>query len=171
MAITNEMHLDFSFTGLCVSCTKLGYCRLNISKYIHESEWQEMLTPNNYAEAAKLIPIKADGTLYGPYSRKHLQLAFDAFHQDDFETAYLHFATVAQETAHGGIAHMGMGLCTFQLQRATVAHEKAHDENIVASIPPQPLEYYAEAANRVNVTTKGRKLKRFAERKNSVVMS
>lgn len=157
---------------LCEKCKSVGFCLKYLNIYeVREWEWPEILNQANYATFANLIPIRPEGWGYGTYCKRHLQLAFDAFHQEDFETAYLHFGTVAQAAQHSGFACMGMALCTFQLQRANAAQEKAQDDNTGASIQPQQSEYNAEAGNREKAPTKGRKLKRFAERKNSVVMS
>lgn len=84
---------------LCDDCKMLGYCKESISARMHESN--EMATsvqvnrPFDVKYYTAKIPFRVSSNeAFSQYAKSHLQTAYDAFHQDDFETALLHFKSV-----------------------------------------------------------------------------
>ncbi len=126
-------------TSLCESCRKLGYCRegrinLLMEKPI-EPRWEKALTrPVNFNlkyYCAK-IPLRVpEGTTLNEFGRKHLQIAYDAFHQDDFETALLNYKCIDHGGAYNNQPDYFLALTFFLLgnYENAVAHMQACIDN------------------------------------------
>lgn len=96
---TKNQHFRSPDIELCDECKKLGYCKESTSTHMQES--YEMATsvqvnrPFDLKYYTAKIPLRVNGNeIFSQYTREHLQTAYDAFHQDDFETALLHFKSV-----------------------------------------------------------------------------
>ncbi len=74
--------------GLCVVCEALGYCRLSNNQFSNKR-----FTLKDYLN---LVPANFYGGKMGEYSKFHLQVACDAFHQGDYETAIINFRAVLE---------------------------------------------------------------------------
>ena len=98
--------------GLCDYCKKQGYCRLSIDLPIVPSKNFTIYTINDYLD---LIPIQIKGSELGNYSKLHLQIACDAFHQQDYETAILHFRAVL-EVRNFYEANIGLAVAYFMIK-------------------------------------------------------
>ena len=85
---------------LCDECKDLGYCKekMAISKALKVSssipdELTKIVMPQENKEVAtlkellSLVPLQVLDSRFGDYSKKHLQTAYDEFHQEDYETA------------------------------------------------------------------------------------
>ena len=92
---------------LCNDCKKLGYCRLAAEEHRKKAE-AERLTKAMYrmedAEIRNMVPLNRKD-ITSPYKREHLETADLAFHQEDYETAILHYLAVlegcpSQSTTH-----------------------------------------------------------------------
>ena len=92
---------------LCNDCKKLGYCRLAAEEHRMKGE-AERLTKAMFrmedADIRNLVPLNRKG-ITSAYIREHLETADLAFHQEDYETAILHYQAVlegcpSQNTTH-----------------------------------------------------------------------
>ncbi len=84
---------------LCDDCVGLGYCKEYASDHLPEpskiATRIEVTRPFNLNYYTAKIPLRVDSKLgLSRYAKEHLQTAYGAFHQDDFETALLHFKSV-----------------------------------------------------------------------------
>lgn len=84
---------------LCDECKVLGYCKASISdNFLVKPEITRSTNINrsfDISEYTGRIPFRVDAKLgLSEFAKIHLQTAYDAFHQDDFETALLHFKSV-----------------------------------------------------------------------------
>ncbi len=76
---------------LCSECKPLGYCILKSN----DSDIQLFgrFTVKDYLN---LVPVHFYSGKMGKYSKFHLQVACDAFHQEDYETAIINFRAVLE---------------------------------------------------------------------------
>ena len=86
-------------------CRELGYC-----KKAHDEEKLENEKSYRMQESiiSNMVPLRATKETFvymGDFTRKHLQIAFDVFHQQDYETAILNCKAVIQETVGCGVAY------------------------------------------------------------------
>ena len=89
-------------------CERLGYCVMGRQREINEQRERDKKYKMSENFIGNLVPLKVEkNTQYhlGDYSRQHLQIAFDAFHQADFESASLHSKAVVQANADCSIAY------------------------------------------------------------------
>ncbi len=94
---------------LCDECKALGYCMLNDIKEIRNPEEFVRFTVKDYLN---LVSVQIYGGQFGQYSKFHLQVACDAFHQEDYETAILHFRA-ALEAGNFYDAIIGLAVAYF----------------------------------------------------------
>lgn len=90
-------------------CNKLGYCIIRHAKYkveLAEREKAYRMKEDFIGHLIPLIVAKDPINHIGEYSRQHLQMALDAYHQQDYETAILHCKAVIQENGFGVIAYL-----------------------------------------------------------------
>lgn len=118
--------LDTSIV-LCDYCLTFGWCMKYNSDYSDNQE--EILKfgiedySNNQEESLKfgikdylnLVPTIVECGQYGKYSKFHLQVACDAFHQEDYETAILNFRA-ALEVNTFYVAVIGVALAYFMVK-------------------------------------------------------
>ena len=120
--------ITISDEPLCDECKELGYCketlamekRAKASSYIPEELPKvEMLKENKNVSSLKellnLVPLHAHKGRFGDYTKKHLQTAYDAFHQEDYETALLNFLTVLETNSNVSDAFLGTAICYYML--------------------------------------------------------
>ena len=117
--------------GLCDECEALGYCRLDNNK----------LSTIRYTikDYLNLVPVSIYGGKLGKYSKFHLQVACDAFHQEDYETAILNFRAVL-EVGNFYEAVIGLAVACFMVkdyENAAIFAERystSYTENIIESL-------------------------------------
>ena len=106
-------------TQLCDECKAVGFCR-----NFHPEEFRAKLKDLEKAfrmpeeEIKNMVPLKENNVtweLFGKGRTKHLQIAHDAFHQDDFETAVLNYESILQEYSYDETAHIYLGVCYYLL--------------------------------------------------------
>ena len=103
-----KLHGGLPEISLCDECKSLGYCKAFASdayKELHEVATSTLRNPAfDLTHYTAKIPFRVDVKLgLSEYAKVHLQTAYDAFHQDDYETALLHFKSVAV----GGSNYLG----------------------------------------------------------------
>ena len=99
---------------LCNKCKPLGFCLA--AKDENNSVLQSKLLNYNLADVKNLIPIRAINSQdfhYNDYAKDNLQKAFDAFHQDDYETAILLFRMIVDDNAQMKDVHLYLGISYF----------------------------------------------------------
>lgn len=104
---------------MCIECQKLGYCKerrqnmlsVNVNTWAKRPE-----APMNDSTIANLVPLNAKDEK-GRYSREHLTVAYDAFHQKDYETAELHFRAVLEVNARSTNANIGLAATCYFLKK------------------------------------------------------
>ena len=82
---------------LCDKCKALGYCRA-----LTEEDFSESKRLYSIKDFESMIPIRAvssNALHYNNYAVDTLQKAFDAFHQNDYETAILLFRMIINDNA------------------------------------------------------------------------
>ena len=83
---------------LCDKCKALGYCRVSTE----EDDFPESKRLYSIKDFESMIPIRAvssNALHYNNYAEDTLQKAFDAFHQNDYETAILLFRMIINDNA------------------------------------------------------------------------
>ena len=83
---------------LCDKCKALGYCRASTE----EEDYSESKRLYSIKDFESMIPIRAvssNALHYNNYAMDTLQKAFDAFHQNDYETAILLFRMIINDNA------------------------------------------------------------------------
>lgn len=76
---------------LCSACKPLGYCI--IKSNASDVQLFGRFTVKDYLN---LVPVNFYSGKMGKYSKFHLQVACDAFHQEDYETAIINFRAVLE---------------------------------------------------------------------------
>lgn len=90
-------------------CKILGYCVRARQQEIIEQKERDNKYRMDERFIGNLVPLTTRiETWYhlGKYSRQHLQTAFDAYHQQDYETAILHSKAVIDANVDCGIAYI-----------------------------------------------------------------
>ena len=96
-------------TEFCDECKEQGYCKYNKDR-------KSIFLKDN--EICNLIPIHYDDEywrLTGNYSKKHLTAAFEAFHQQDYETSTLNAQAVIDENKTLAAPYLVMAICQYFL--------------------------------------------------------
>jgi tetratricopeptide (TPR) repeat protein len=96
---------------LCDECKALGYCRVGREK--ESITYNSRVIKFDIRKYMNYLPLRIEGSRYGQYSKFHLQTALDAFHQEDYETAILHFRATIENAAHLAEAYYGLTLSYF----------------------------------------------------------
>lgn len=96
---------------LCDECKALGYCR--ISKEKESYTYNSRAIKFDIKKYKNYVPLRIEGSRYGQYSKFHLQTSCDAFHQEDYETAILHFRAALEGAEHLSEALYGLTLSYF----------------------------------------------------------
>lgn len=110
------MKTNRTFGELCDECKKQGYCQLEETEEQLYNKIKNLPKRFSFKDYTLLLPLRVTSTLLGDYIKKYLQIAFDAFHQEDFETALLNFKTVLQARGNISILHYAIALCYFKLE-------------------------------------------------------
>jgi len=113
---------------LCDNCKYLGYCRLYPTSQNNKSRdkinnepviSKEFKTKNQNGNSFNFlmnsVPLRIAQYKYNDFTRQHLNKGFDAFHQEDYETALLHLLA-----PFGGLREiegvlLAVALCYFKL--------------------------------------------------------
>jgi len=111
---------------LCNECKELGYCKLNKrlphvtrnSSYVpkplpyveFKNDSKQIVSLNDLLQ---LVPLQVTDSRFGNYTKQHLQEAFDSFHQEDYETALLHFLAVLEANSNIPLVFLGTSLCYY----------------------------------------------------------
>ena len=122
---TTDRIEDLEDPFLCQECQKLGYCRLAAEN----RKKKEQAAERNKAEFVmadqdirNLVPLNSRDAR-GKYSGEHLQVAYEAFHQEDYETAILHFMAVLESGIQRQAAELGLAVSHYFMKN----HETALD--------------------------------------------
>lgn len=100
-------------------CKILGYCVRAKAREREEMEEQEKAYRMSSEFIGKIVPlsVNSENSFHiGQYSEKHLQTAFDAFHQQDYETAVLHCKAIVQENPECGVAYVCLAVSEYYRQ-------------------------------------------------------
>ena len=99
--------------SLCDECKELGYCKYDKQK---AEERRAIFLKDD--EICNLVPIHYDDEYYrhsGSYSKKHLKAAFEAFHQQDYETSVLNAEVVIDENKTLAAPYLVIAVCQYFL--------------------------------------------------------
>lgn len=86
---------------LCNECRPYGFCRRLFPEVNFSIEVLSAvdISPFDIREYSKLVPLRVEQKWrHGDFVKSTLQSAYDAFHQDDFETALLLFRWINKES-------------------------------------------------------------------------
>lgn len=110
-----------SINRLCNDCKPFGYCKY--AEKLEQLQLRLLELPKlfSFSDFAKHIPVQSFNGNLGVYTNKHLQIACDAFHQEDYETALLNFKAALEGRANLNYAHLGLALCYFKMNNFEMA--------------------------------------------------
>lgn len=132
----------------CDECKLFGYCKEKNAK-LYDQMWEhrnsiqinQTFDLNSYTVK---IPLRVeDKNRLSVYAAKHVQIAYDAFHQDDFETALLHFKSAELSPSSGtnpdfflAVTYFLMGNYPTALSQmyALIGNRYAENEKVLAFI-------------------------------------
>ena len=100
---------------LCSECEELGYCKYDRQEAIQEEREAVFLRDD---EICNLVPIHFDDEYWrhtGNYSKKHLKAAFEAFHQQDYQTSILNAQAVIDENKTLAAPYLVIAVCQYFL--------------------------------------------------------
>ncbi len=108
---------EFGFT-LCPECAKLGYCldsarRTEARELAAYEQEVSLYNYNNGKSFADFVPTVVSPAGRGAFSYDHMRKGCSAFHEDDFETAFLHFKTITAEVSSDAEAQLCVAVCLF----------------------------------------------------------
>lgn len=106
---------------LCDECKALGFCKLEQIRKMLNDKLHGLPKLFTFNDFAKNVPLQPFSGYLGNYTNKHLQMACDAFHQEDYETALLHFKAALEGRANISYAHFGIALCYFKINNFEMA--------------------------------------------------
>ena len=98
---------------LCNKCKPAGYCLASTEQH---DLYCSKLMQFDFRDVKNLIPIRAKNSQnfhYNDYAKDNLQKAFDAFHQDDYETEILLFRMIVDDNAQMKDVHLYLGISYF----------------------------------------------------------
>ncbi len=96
-------NLEGADSFLCEECRPLGFCKIRAEE--KNREIIKKIAPGNkscfdISDYLRKIPFRiSDSKGFSNYAKEHLQKAYDAFHQEDYETALINYKCVER----GGI--------------------------------------------------------------------
>ena len=104
----------FSKTGgfnktLCPLCQPYGHCRNTLPPLPQTKQYQLQ----DYLDMVPLHVVNAGMVRCNKAGKLHLTNAYDAFHQQDYETAMLQFHTVLEESATVEEALIGLAIAYY----------------------------------------------------------
>lgn len=108
------------FDGPCDECKAFGKCKLN--NRVEYKIWNGDYSLEDFVRS--LVPYSANDTR-GAFIREHMQAAYDAFHDQDYETAGLHFMTIINERPKEPIVFLGLASIKYFLKDYAEAIEYA----------------------------------------------
>ncbi len=100
---------------LCNECKILGYCKVEQLRQNLQEKLHGIPKSFTFKDYAKYIPIQSFNGSYGAYTNKHLQLGCDAFHQEDYETAFIHFKAALEARSNIDFVYLALALCCFKM--------------------------------------------------------
>ncbi len=146
---TNEFENEPFFgtkNNFCDHCKILGYCvaSKNMRTYV-QSDFVRF-TVKDYLD---LVPVQIKGAQFGNYSKLHLQIAYDAFHQQDYETAILHFRAVVDVIGFNKEVTTSLVVANFMAkdyENALVFAEYLPDSDIIQALKEDIVKLSIEEA-------------------------
>jgi|GEM_PF-4083912 len=100
--------------ALCEFCKEAGFCRGMEFKFIVDTVHE--IKQFNIKEYLSLVPLRATDYRYNHFTKKYIQTAFDAFHQEDYETALLNFRVIESECQSYIDVLIGLSLSCFMVK-------------------------------------------------------
>jgi len=147
----NQSEIDKSW--LCDECKEVGYCMLSPkhlkSKTQHEFSdlpvvSDELFNKNQLEKYFKFlmnsVPLRVNQNKYNDFSPKNLDKGFEAFHQENYETALFHFSTPFDGPREIKEVLLGTALCHFMLGD----YENASSVSTLYTSKFSPYEYDLE---------------------------
>ena len=95
--------------NLCPLCQPYNYCR-GITPPLHQTKRYQL---QDYLDMVPLHVLNAGMVRCSPKGKQHLQQAYDAFHQQDYEMAMLQFHDVLEDSATVEEALAGLAISYF----------------------------------------------------------
>lgn len=106
-----DIEIDIPNNGLCLHCKPLGRCLASFSQLLST----KVYLPQDYLDMVPLHVVNVGAMRCSNAGKQHLQLAYDAFHQQDYETAMLQFHIVLEESGTVEEALIGLAISYFYL--------------------------------------------------------
>jgi hypothetical protein len=106
-----DKKLNIPNNGLCLHCKPHGRCLASFSQLAPT----KLYLPQDYLDMVPLHVVNAGMVRCSKAGKQHLQLAYDAFHQQDYETAMLQFHIVLEESGTVEEALIGLAISYFYL--------------------------------------------------------
>jgi hypothetical protein len=152
-------------------CQLLGYCVRAREREIIEQRERDKAYKMSEGFIGNLVPLRVEKNTQfhlGEYSRQHLQIACDSFHQQDFESTSLHAKAVIQantdcSTAYWCViaaeyflsnygeasyyASRAIDYCHSPYQQQVLQRFNLHCENIIREKLKSPTETGVRATN------------------------
>ena len=104
-----DKKLNIPNNGLCLHCKPQGRCLASFSQLTPT----KLYLPQDYLDMVPLHVVNAGMVRCNKAGKLHLQNAYDAFHQQDYETAMLQFHTVLEESATVEEALIGLAIAYY----------------------------------------------------------
>lgn len=99
-------------TYLCDECRKDGYCKLNNSP---KATLKPLYDLQYYVNMIPLRVKNTDLVKSSSFTQQYMQHGLDAFHQEDYESALLHFRVILKECNSFYEINIAVALCYFYL--------------------------------------------------------
>ena len=90
--------------AMCDECKRLGYCKRNFAL-------EDSIIANMIPKDVEIEYFRH----HGAYTKKHLQAAVDAFHEQDYETSILNCKVVIQENKDLSTPFLVIAFCQYFL--------------------------------------------------------
>lgn len=114
----------------CDECQGLGYCKKTRAKALAEEPLLQIVErPLNFAIVDILtdaLPIRTNLKRGSNKLAPQMQYAHDAFHQQDYETAFLNYKAIVSDGYYNWEAYLGLSLCSFHIEEYDEAVKYAH---------------------------------------------
>ena len=101
---------------LCDECKIQGYCQWEETEEQLYNKIKKLPKRFTFKDYTRLVPLRVTNPQFGDYTKRYLQTAFDAFHQEDYETALINFKVALQARGDIATAYYAIALCYFKLE-------------------------------------------------------
>lgn len=119
----------------CDACKVLGFCKIAHPELYHKHlEQQKQAFRLSHEEIRDLIPLKENENIleiFGEFKKEQLQRAHEAFNQQDYERAILHYKAFWEKYSYEDKVHLYLAICYYFMENQSAAIEYA--ERIKAS--------------------------------------